>query len=86
VEDLEKTARYTAEKIELTKQSKILQRLAKSMIHDIASAFKTITGSYPPYSKDTWFPVFVALVGKELGLKCGRALVESVIRDIQHPT
>jgi len=87
VQDLESSARYAADKCQPSKQAQVSRELARALARRVAERLRMLTGRLPPYSKDTWFPDFMAelCAWPELSLPCGRALVESAVRSIDHP-
>jgi hypothetical protein len=84
VADLEASARYAGSRCEPHRQAKISKDAARALAVELAILCRRIAGKLPPYSKETWFPEFMeCLCGwPALGLKCGRALVESAVRSI----
>jgi hypothetical protein len=84
VSDLEVSARYAIEQCVPSRQAQPSLQYAKELTKAVAVAYRDITGKLPPYSKETWFPHFMAelCAWERLSLSCGRALVESAIRSI----
>lgn len=81
VEDLLLSAEYSASKIKPDRNIKPGQQAAKRLVFFVANSVVAITEHRPPFSKETWFPKFMEILGDQLGLPCGRALVESVVRE-----
>lgn len=79
--DLEAGASYAADQCKPKRTAKPSLSSARSLIHQVAICAKRVTGKRPPYSKGTWFPLLVDRLGQHLDLPCGRALVESVIKE-----
>lgn len=84
VADLEASARYAIKQCNPSRQAKLSELYAKDLTKSVATDYREIAGRLPPYSKETWFPKFMATLGawEKLNLKCGRALVETAIRAI----
>lgn len=82
VSDLQTSARYTAEQITPSRQTRPSQLHARYLVQHISDQFERLTGSPPPFSKETWFPLFMERLcaWPRLGLACGRALVESALK------
>lgn len=80
-EDLMHANEYSVSECSPDRTSKPKQNVARGLVYFIALEVRAVTGHRPPYSKETWFPKFMALLGAHLGFPCGRALVESVIKE-----
>lgn len=82
IADLEASAGYAASQCQPNRAVKIGDTNARALVLRIAAAYQAISGQRPPYSKGTWFPEFMEAFAQwdRIGLRCGRALVESVVR------
>ena len=82
VQDLENTLRYTADKVDVNRQTKPKQNQARALVFDIAGEFKLIAGKAPPYSKNSWFVEFMEVLCEwdGLALPCGHELIGAVMK------
>lgn len=83
VSALEELARYGSSQAVGSRQDRPSENNARRLVLWVAQAYERVAGRRPPYSKGTWFPEFIEVLGREFEpqLRCGRALVESVIRE-----
>lgn len=86
VQDIESIFSYAASQFKPDKQNRPRTSNAKALVSEVVKAFKQVTGKWPPYSKETWFPLFIADVG---GIAhCGDIgphIVEAVIKSMKPP-
>lgn len=84
VADLEAAALYAAAAVTPRASTKIEDELSRAFVRAIAGHFQRLTGRLPPYSKETWFPDFMHILGKSQrpAATWGRKLVESAIRSM----
>jgi hypothetical protein len=82
VQDFEESARFAAARCTPSKQAQVSVSHARALASNCAECFRRTAGRLPPYSKETWFPLFMATLcaWEGVGLACGRALVESAVK------
>jgi len=87
VQDFEVSARYAAGQCRPSRQAQTGRHCARALVRTVADEFWRLAGHAPPYSKETWFPRFMALLcgWPPLDIPCGRSLVESTIRGMPPP-
>jgi hypothetical protein len=78
-ESLEAGATLAASHCKPRRGGKLIEGRAKGLILNVANVVQAITGKRPPHSKGTWFPEFMSAYGEMVKIRCGRALVESVV-------
>jgi len=86
-QDVENIFSYAASKHKPDKQNRPRVNNAKVFVSEVIRAHIKAIGTWPPYSKGTWFPLFIAELGQiaKLG-DIGRDTVESAIRGLKNPT
>lgn len=86
VQDIESIFSYAASQFKPDKQKRPSISNAKVLVAEVAKVFKHVTGAWPPYSKGTWFPLFISEVGDIANCgDIGRDIVEAAIKGIKPP-
>lgn len=86
VQDIESIFSYAASQFKPDKQDRPSISNAKALVSEVAKAFRQVAGVWPPYSKETWFPLFIAELGGIANCgDIGRDIVETVIKGMKHP-
>jgi hypothetical protein len=69
------------------RQTQPTRLIARQFIQRIASAYLDLSGELPPYSKETWFVLFIDCLCRSpvVRLPGGQALVETVIKEMHNP-
>ena len=77
---------HAASQFKPDKQNRPSISNAKVLVAEVAKVFKQVTGAWPPYSKGTWFPLFISEVGDIANCgDIGRDIVEAAIKGIKPP-
>lgn len=85
-QDIESIFSYAASQFKPDKQKRPSTSNAKALVSEVVKAFKQVTGKWPPYSKETWFPLFIAEVGEIANCgDIGPHIVEAVIKSMKPP-
>lgn len=80
-QDIECIFSYAAGQLKPGKQSRPSESNARAFVSEIVGAFNHVTGKWPPYSKGTWFPIFMLEAGKLANLgDIGRDIVEAAVK------
>lgn len=79
--DMVAVAKYVGDKLQPTSSDQVASLNADRLIRKVSKSYEFVAGKLPPYSKDTWFPLFMDRLAKWQGLRlsCGRARIEKVI-------
>ena len=84
-QDVENIFAHAASQLHPNKQSRPIVRNARTFVAEIVKIYARLVGTWPPYSKDTWFPFFIDELGEIATLgNIGRDIVESVVKDLKH--
>lgn len=55
----------------------------RNFVGGLVGSYVFVVGKFPPKSKSSWFPKFVALLGEHFEAKVGTALIESRLEEIK---
>lgn len=83
-QDIESIFSHAASQLKPDKQTRLSLIPARALVLQVVAAYRQVTGSWPPYSKDTWFVLFIGVLGPiaQLG-DIGRDSIENVIKGMK---
>lgn len=82
-QDVETAAAYAALNITPAKTARISQKKARVLTEFVARNVYEVQGRLPPFSKETWFPKFMLVLGQAKDYSIGLALVASVCKKLR---
>jgi len=83
IEDLGAGARYAISKCDLSRGDRVADLRARSLAYWTAQSYRGLFSSLPPAGKETWFVVFMSLLGEIAGCPCGSRAVSRALRDLR---
>jgi len=85
-QDIESIFFHAANQLTPDKQSRPSIAHSKAFVSEIATAYVNVTGKCPPYSKETWFPLFISQASLIANFgDIGRDIVETAVKGLKAP-
>lgn len=83
LEALRFAAAFATENMIAPQEAKHAAMRAKFFVARVAERYRAIYGCLPEKTKTTWFPAYMKIVGRVVGISCTESITEAAINELQ---